>query len=189
VGVFNINGDIKTMDKLNDIADFFIHPHGLSVDKQTNRIFVVHEGKSRVHVFDHQKIYIPELKTDFESRLGSNGPFGITIIQQKIFITDRGNHRIQVFSLENYQFLYTIGRRGNKVSEFSFPSYITSSSNWNDQDLLFVADDFNYRVQVLSLEGRFITKFSTNKDSFTFGIAVGSNYIYTCQDNFIYIWK
>jgi DNA-binding beta-propeller fold protein YncE len=70
-----------------------------------------------------------------------------------VFVSDWGNHRVQVFSSAGV-FLRKIGRadatEGSQPGEFNGPCQLAVSGRGE----LFVADCWNDRVQVLSLEGR-----------------------------------
>jgi tripartite motif-containing protein 71 len=181
VHIFSMDGRlVKTFGKYGDKDGEFNYPRCIAVDKQTDTVFVT--DSKRVQVFDTKGNFVS--KFDFPFKY----PFGITIIQQKIFVTDFDNHCIQVFCLlqKDYRFLYTIGKKGTGKSEFDIPFLITSSSHWNNQDLLFVCDYGNYRIQILSLIGDFVSKFS---NEYSYGIAVGSNFIYTCHSNSIRVWN
>jgi WD40 repeat protein len=158
----------------------------LAFDKQNKRILVTDYENYCVQVFD---LKTKKFISKFDNKIPNTNfwPYGITIIQQKIFVVNRVCHTIHAFSLESYRLLYSFGTCGEGPCEFAYPSYITSSSNWNGQDLLFVSDDNNHRVQVLDLNGSFITQI--NGDSYFYEVAVGSNYVYACRDNFVYVYK
>jgi hypothetical protein len=52
---------------------------------------------------------------------------------------------------------------------------------------LFVYDRYNYRIQILSLTGEFVSQIS--HQGFCYGISVGSNFIYTWHYNDIKVWN
>ena len=54
-------------------------------------------------------------------------------------------------------FSFKFGKKGKGDREFTSPCYLFV----NESQHLFVCDDYNYRVQVFELNGKFIGKFGT----------------------------
>jgi len=69
--------------------------------------------------------------------------------EEKIYILDSGNHRIQIFSPKG-KYLRTIGRLGQGPGEFRQPLSIDIDS----RDYLYVLGRWNNRIQVLTPEGK-----------------------------------
>ena len=67
----------------------------------------------------------------------------------KVYVTDFGNHRVQVFTAEG-KFLRKFGRRGEGRGELNSPHGITVDTN----DLVYVSEYSNHRVSVFTSEGR-----------------------------------
>jgi DNA-binding beta-propeller fold protein YncE len=78
---------------------------------------------------------------------------GISCFKGKLFCTDTRNHRVIVFNRDGEK-LYTIGKRGNKILEFNFPTHLTVNSKH-----LIVNDAMNFRIQVLNHQGDFVRSF------------------------------
>lgn len=71
-----------------------------------------------------------------------------------VYICDEGNNRIQVFDKAgNYK--RTIGRRGNGPTDFLNPNALSIDIYGN----LLVSDKMNYRIQVLTPEGKYMGGF------------------------------
>jgi len=82
-------------------------------------------------------------------------PRGLLISQpDKLFVCDSGNNRIQV--LLNDKFSYSFGRHGRDPGKFDTP--VALSMN-NTEDLLFITELKNHRVQVFTPAGQFIRVF------------------------------
>jgi len=62
-------------------------------------------------------------------------------------------HRIQVFTF-NGDYSFTWGEKGNKDGEFNNPRDILELN-----DLIYIVDSGNHRIQVFDMNGKFITKF------------------------------
>ncbi|GEM_PF-1037166 len=79
-------------------------------------------------------------------------PWGIAIDKQdRVFVSDYGNNRVQVFDPEG-AWLGGWGRLGGREGEFRGPVGIAVGPQGN----VYVADAFNYRVQVFTPEGEFV---------------------------------
>jgi tripartite motif-containing protein 71 len=92
----------------------------------------------------------------FGSKGGDNTQFScsffvITDKKGRIYVSDSGNHRIQVFE-ENGQWKETIGSLGRKNGEFNFPCGIA----FNSRNHMIIADSGNHRVQVLDERWQFL---------------------------------
>ncbi|HUS94254.1 MAG TPA: flippase activity-associated protein Agl23 [Patescibacteria group bacterium] len=70
-----------------------------------------------------------------------------------IFVTDSGNHRIQVFDQDGF-FQYSWGEFGIEPGQFNEPWGIAV-----DDDFVYVADTWNHRIQKFSHDGELIDVF------------------------------
>ena len=90
-----------------------------------------------------------------------NCPQGLVISKSNlIFICDKNNHRIQVYSItkngEYEEFSFCIGNFGQEPGYFNHPTDLTLN---RVEDKLFVADTNNHRVQVFTPSGQFVIAF------------------------------
>jgi len=116
-------------------------------------------------------------KSQFQS------PWGITIdSNERIFICDTLNHRIQIFDSEG-KFLSTFGSEGNGNGQFGGPIGISI----NSKDNILICDNANNRVQKFNSEQKFITTFGSKGNGIgqfnnPRGICVDKNdNIYVCD--------
>ncbi len=72
-------------------------------------------------------------------------PIGIVVAEDQIFVSDSGNHRIQVFDRQG-KFLRSFGSQGENLGELSRPM-----SMGIHKDILYVAEYTNDRIQKFSL--------------------------------------
>ena len=92
----------------------------------------------------------PKLNWAFGTKGSSNGefkpPWGLVVDKRnnRLYVSDCGNARIQVFDSHNGAFIRTIGRFGTDASELRSPRGLCYSR----RGLLYVADAGNKRVQV-----------------------------------------
>ena len=74
-------------------------------------------------------------------------PIGIAVAQGKVFVSDAGNNRIQVFD-ENGGFLRQFGRGGSGVGDLDRPMHIVVHN-----EKLYVAEYLNDRLQIFTFDG------------------------------------
>ena len=85
-------------------------------------------------------------------------PFGIAIspITGQVYITEFGNHRIQVLN-PDLTFSHSFGSEGSANGQFLYPWDIAIDS----QGLVYVADRNNNRIQKFSPAGKFVAHFGS----------------------------
>lgn len=89
-----------------------------------------------------------------------NKPQGLAIdpVSRDIFIADSGNNRVARWRLNGLGvagLVDTFGTQGDGENEFHTPSDIAVS----DDGLCYIADQFNHRIQVTTLEGQPVRRF------------------------------
>jgi DNA-binding beta-propeller fold protein YncE/4-amino-4-deoxy-L-arabinose transferase-like glycosyltransferase len=77
------------------------------------------------------------------------GPRGIAVTNERIFVTDTGNERVQVFSRDG-TFLTAFGGFGSEPGQLIEPTGILIGPDGN----VWVADSGNARIQVFTIEGQ-----------------------------------
>ena len=91
----------------------------------------------------------------------------------KLYVCDSENHRIQVFDL-NLGFIKSIGSRGQKNDEFLTPRDVKFDISGN----MYVAEFGNKRVQVIGPNGKFIQEFGQDKLHEPSGLHIINRYLY-----------
>eukprot|EP00731_Ephydatia_muelleri_P029848 Em0021g371a len=132
-------------DVLLELGTPLAYPSGVAVDEDDN-IYVT-DKNSGVTKFDPHGA----LLRSTHSRSGyAPGEFrkalGIVVVNDKVYVCDGPNHRIEVFDRHTLNFLDTFGSRGDGLGAFNVPFDITADSAGN----LYVADHFNHRIQVFN---------------------------------------
>lgn len=103
------------------------------------------------------------IEISFNSNFGSNGsgngefnyPSSITILNNEMFVSDKQNHRVQVFDLSG-NYLRQFGTIGTGNDNFFFPEGIV-----NDGTDLFIVDGANHRIKKHQVDGTYISEFGT----------------------------
>jgi DNA-binding beta-propeller fold protein YncE len=123
-------------------------PIGIAASSD-GRLFITDIGADRVYVYREGK---------FAAAIGQTGEFenptGIGLDEQRnlLYITDSKKHQVMVYSLNDYRFLRSIGKRGNAEGDFNFPTNIAIDADGN----VHVVDTGNFRVQIFDTSGNFL---------------------------------
>ncbi len=155
--------DGKTGKILNSWgANYFIMPHGLTVDKDNN-IWVTDVGLHQVFKFSHEGELLMKLgasKISGNDSLHFNLPTDVAISDDgSFYVSDGyGNSRVVKFSSSG-NYLFEWGKYGNKQGEFDTPHGITLDNNGN----VYVADRENNRIQVFDSKGVFLKELKNNE--------------------------
>ena len=152
VSVFDIRGQrVRTFGSRGDRPEQMQYPAGIAVDDMDN----VYVG----NVYKLQKFTSRGELIKCVSQEGSEeGEFdvirGLTVHREQVYVSDRFNHRIQVFDLD-LNFIRSIGSYGKGRGEFDQPYDVKFDTAGN----MYVADFYNDRVQVMDSSGQFIRVF------------------------------
>ena len=79
----------------------------------------------------------------------------IKIINDKLYVCDRGNDRFQILNTE-LEYVNSFGCHGDGDGQFNWPNDIAQDRAGN----LYVTDSRNNRVQVFDCKGQFLSTFS-----------------------------
>jgi len=187
-------------------------PSGLAVGCH-GYLYVADTFLNCIVKFKHLKFLSDRYDNCYFSTFGTKGsengqfncPQGLVISKSRfIFICDKDNHRIQVFSItkdgEKEEFSFLIGKYGEEPGCFKYPTDLTLNKI---EDKLFVADTDNHRVQVFTSSGQFITTFphhsqghfwiyKCNREmAFPIGICSGidGRILVSCKRNKVFIYE
>ena len=102
-----------------------------------------------------------------------DGPRGLTLYNNEVYVCDRNNHCIQIFDLD-LNFVRSIGSRGKGRGEFNQPFDVKFDTAGN----MYVAESGNERVQVMDRNGQFIREFGEGKLKGPLGLHIADKYVY-----------
>ena len=156
--------------ELNEPYDIMVEDCGniLVVERYNHRLqWFSPEGKSlgwigqRGTVLEEHLAYFYETSANLFSSPAFEFPTSIgTDSLGNYFITDSGNHRIVKFN-KNWQRILTFGERGEGIGQFQYPLCVSIGEN----DLLYISDLNNNRVQIFSPFGQFLGSLEQTGDS------------------------
>jgi peptidylamidoglycolate lyase len=143
-------------------ANYFIMPHGLTVDKDNN-IWVTDVGLHQIFKFSHEGKLLMKLgtaKVPGSDSLHFNRPTDIAVADDGTFYVSDGygNSRVVKFSSSG-RFLKAWGTYGSKPGEFIIPHGIAIDS----KNVIYVADRQNNRIQLFDTSGNFIKVLKNNE--------------------------
>ena len=156
---FGTCGDEK--GELNEPYDILIEPSG--------KLVVVERYNHRIQFFDPKGVslgWVGDRGTALEEELAELQGTPANLLGPPLFelptsiakdsygnyfITDSGNHRIRKFD-HQWQEIMSFGEKGSKPGQFQYPLCVTVAPN----DLLYIADLNNDRIQVFSPFGQYL---------------------------------
>ena len=130
-------------------------PYGLSVDSDGN-IIVADSGNKLIKIFSPSG--------QFLRKIGGEGSFTFPIhciqYDNYLIVSDCRESCIKVFGRDG-NFLYQFGKEGDGDGDGDGEFDDVGCLSVDKAGHLMVCDEFNHRVQVFELNGKFITKFGT----------------------------
>ena len=117
------------------------------------------------------------------SRPGEFNELGlIKIFNDKLYVCDRGNYRVQILNTE-LEYVESFGCYGDGDSQFNRPIDIAKDRAGN----LYVSESNNNRVQVFDCNGQFLSTFRKKGPC---GISVSSDqFVYVCDNKSVSVFK
>ena len=154
--------DKETGEALRIIGDGFgtgpgqLHsPITVTVDPTSARLFVADYKNNRVQVYNTDTGLFLQTIGDVTNTAPENmmrGPRGLcfSLEANLLFVSDRENHRIQLFNLTSLAFIRHIGNlgQGTDITQFSRPMELCVSPGDGE---LIVVDGYNHRVKIIAV--------------------------------------
>lgn len=134
---------------------------GIAVSSE-GEIAVCDQGYNRLIILNEDGV--------FKETIGRSGrqkgefilPDGVAYNKNNhLFVSDYGNHRIQMYDHRTGKFCFTFGTGGSADGQLNFPSGLSIDDNGN----IIVSDWGNKRVQVFDERGHFKFNFSHHASS------------------------
>ena len=162
-------------------SDNFSSPAGVAVDKDDN-IYVSDMNNSLLFKFSKEGKLMKVVGQE-GTRPGEFNSLGmIKIINDKLYVCDHGNDRVQILNTE-LEYVNGFGCHGNGDGQFNYPNDIAQDRAGD----LYVSDGYNNRVQVFDCKGQFLSTFSkkgaaSEQPNNSCGICISSDeLVYVCD--------
>ena len=154
----------------------FDYPTGIAFNAANKKMYVTDGGLNhRVQVLNSDLTFSSSFGKYGVGKVQFKHPHGITCDSTgKVYVADRDNNRIQVFTAEG-KFLKMFGRRGD-------PTGVAIDSN----DMVYVCEGEKIRVSVFTPEGVFVTSFGSCGEGLGEfrGIAVDNSGVVYARDHY-----
>ena len=124
------------------------YPAAIAVD-EANNIYVSSENKIQKFASNGKLLHFTGERGEREGEF--HDPRGLAIYNDQLYVSDRKNHRIQVFDLE-LTFKYSIGSHGKDNGKFDEPFDV----KFDSYGRMYVAEFNNKRVQVMDTTGQYL---------------------------------
>ncbi len=180
ISVFDDNGKFKFNFDDDDSGDEFKNPSGMVIDDSNDILYVADTGNNRIRIYEltdgdncpsgTDEVINDEVcfVDDFGISGSTNGrfdePAGLAFDEDNdlLYVADTENNRIQVFEIvagntcpsgtdeiiDGVCFVEEFGSSGSTNGKFNSPSGLALDMT---NDLLYVADTDNHRVQIIAL--------------------------------------
>ena len=127
-------------------------PYGVTVDHNTDNIYVADYGNHCVKVFDITAKYLLKFG-DGKGEGKMSHPRGLLIRGNKVFVSH--NDCILVYQLDG-KFVSSIGSKGSGELQFNYPWGLSTDEYNND---IYICDYTNHRIQIISENLQFKSQF------------------------------
>ena len=143
-GVFVFNTQDKTLEVWKSLNGHQALAAPVSIIEVNGEIWVADADLARIVRFDKQGNILGRVGEGQLTR-----PLGLAYDQanQIVYIVDSQQHKIKLFTSKGL-FIREIGKRGEGLGEFNFPTAISFK-----QGLIYISDSMNARVQVIDPNG------------------------------------
>ena len=136
----------------------FNQPNGIDVND--NRILVADTRNHRIQVFDKAGNFVAKFGTNGSGNGEFSYPDDLAVSNDRIFVADSINFRVQILEIDandNIEYISKFGSGpGSGDGEFNRPVGIAA-----DSEQIYVADFFNYRVQIFDKGSNYLDEFGT----------------------------
>ncbi|KAI6649022.1 Cell surface protein [Oopsacas minuta] len=146
-------------------------PRDVTVDNETGNICVADTWNDCIKVFDSTAKYLFK----FGDRRGEgvmNSPKFLSIYGNRVLISQ--DHCILKYTLDG-KFISKVGKQGNGELEFGYLYGLTIDDSNED---IYICDCYNNRVQILTKDLCYKTKFGTNTLKRPLNVKLSKEYIY-----------
>ena len=157
----------------------FMNPHGISIDRNTNEVYVVDVNNSRIQVMSINGDY---LRSFTHEHLKAS--YGICLSDNEVFVTDQETFLLKFH--KSGKFLKKAGSRGTTPGCFSAIKGLCY-----EEGLVYVCDNSIKLINIFDSELKFLKNFAYGEIKSPFDITMHANsiYILSTKYNEIYCYN
>ena len=175
VQIFNPDGDyLVTLGSYGDGDYEFDCPAGVAISPVNSDIYVVDRCNQRVQVFTGDRVYkatLGMLDEPGSDNQHFNWPWGVAVdANGKIYVADSDNHRVQKCTLGGSSYTCTTFAGETGVFDNAFGHIHPLSVAVDSHGRVYVADEWNSRIQVFDDQGAYLTTIGGAWDANTGGL-------------------
>lgn len=127
-------------------------PNGVAYEAASGRIFVADTETHEIKVFNLAGELLKTIGKRGEGFGEFNYPTHIAIFDEKLYVTDTMNARVQVLSTSTGRYLGTVGRRGLYIGNLVRPKGVAADSDHN----IYVVESYFDYLLVYNRRGEFL---------------------------------
>jgi len=150
--VYAYNKEGKQIMNIGHSQGELANPSGLAIDPTTNRLYVANAKLHLIKVYDTNTgkfLFDIGARGSDDGRL--NFPTNLSIKNGKLYVTDTGNFRVQIFDLDG-KFLKNFGRVGDNLGQFARPKGVDADSEGH----IYVTDAAFDNFQIFNEDGQLL---------------------------------
>ncbi|SJZ49614.1 6-bladed beta-propeller [Selenihalanaerobacter shriftii] len=133
-------------------TDKLKRPTGLGVNREKNQLYIVDTIENKVYIYDTETYKLIKIFGKRGVKPGRfNYPIDIFIRNEKVYISDSMNFRVQIFDLKG-DFISEFGHLGDSSGSFARPKGIAVDSEGH----IYVVDALFGAVQIFNEEGKLL---------------------------------
>ena len=148
--VARLGPDGQTLPSIG--KDHLDRPNGVAFDPVGKKLYVADASSHQVKIFNLDGILLAELGTRGDGPGEFNFPTHIAVANEKLYVTDTMNARVQVFSTTSGSYLGTIGKRGMFIGDLSRPKGVAVDSEEN----IYVVESYFDYLLIYNRRGQFL---------------------------------
>lgn len=132
--------------------DHLDRPNGVAYDPLARKLYVADASAHQVKIFNLEGLLLAELGTRGDGPGEFNFPTHLAVANEKLYVTDTMNARVQVFSTTTGSYLGTIGKRGMFIGDLSRPKGVAVDS----EDNVYVVESYFDYLLIYNRRGQFL---------------------------------
>ena len=134
----------------------FMFPYGIAYDGKAN-VYIADMYNGKISIFDKNGKFLKYFKEADEKTPVLNGPAGLKIVNDKLYVTDTNNYAVYVFSLDGKKLL-ELKTAANQIIQA--PNAVEVDENEN----IYISDSLNNRVIKFDKSGKYLLSINGSKD-------------------------